>query len=671
MQRYWGIRTVHSIEYSSYGDNPDDDNNLVFPRDFVVEREDIPVAGGIWEGSGTILFRAYNHWKWSVFELRGNWMDDELHGKASLYHNTHLLFTASFVYGVMYFKREQCDGILITPSGCRPIRSRQRPRTRRMKFLETHPSETDALVVSDVPVQGEEVNEEEKGERVDEEVNEEKMGEEEKGEEVGEESEEVEREEEDYEGEEYDEVEDDDEVYEETDNTPTQDIVLCKKTTDTQKQVKELYFRIANTLVNDIAAQYAYDQPPNRPTTLFLLSTVQFEKYMLETQVQSGVPNGFGLLYSMRTLAPLCRVQFQLGVPTRVFLLAADKKASDYAIEVLDLGDEGERWEGEVRNLLPNGQGQFFNHDNVCVYEGAMVNGRANGLGTGFYPDLGTQAYFGHWKNNLRHGLGREFNRRGELVRSGLWLNGSFATLETLPNDVNTPHLRPSSYCKLVHVMYLNDSALHNRQVNTVEGFPLLKALFLGPSCVGKSDWVIRDMPMLEKVVVAPRSDDEYYYKEHTIRFVNCPSLRELWTTVSFAHGTVFVQGKDSKDRWYDPRDYIGRPKPPLEPFEPRFVLGELQQYMKWKPKCEAKETKYTRYYRIENTRWGYDGYDTTEEEDRERYDGVYRCETGCACHLEPNTTLLPTYDRNIRDSLYYHCYSSIGILRPIPYSVC
>ncbi|KAK8812141.1 hypothetical protein WA556_004266 [Blastocystis sp. ATCC 50177/Nand II] len=494
-------------------------------------------------------------------------MDDELHGKASLYHNTHLLFTASFVYGVMYFKREQCDGILITPSGCKPIRVHQPRRTRSMKFLETRPTETDALVVSDVPVH-DEVNEE-----------------------VGEE---MEREEEDDEGEEYDEVEDDEEeTYEgvKTDNTPTQDIVLCKKTTDAQKQVKELYLLIANTLVNDIAAQYAYDQPTNRPTTLFLLSTVQFEKYMLETQVQNGVPNGFALLYSMRTLAPLCRLQFQLGVPTRVFLLKANKKASDYAIEVLDLSDEGERWEGEVRNLLPNGQGQFFNRDNVCVYEGAMVEGRANGLGTGFYPDLGVKAYVGQWKNNLRHGLGREFNRRGEPVRSGLWLNGSFATLETLPSNVNTPQLQPSSYGKLARVMYLNDAALSYNEVNTVEHFSLLKALFLDGWCVGKSEWVIRDMPRLEKVVMAPRPDDLYGHRKYTIRFVNCPSLREVWTGVSFAYGTVFVQGKDSKDKWCDHWYYIGRPTPPLEPFELRFVLGELQQYMKWKPKCEAKET--------------------------------------------------------------------------------
>ena len=98
-------------------------------------------------------------------------MDDELHGKASLYHNTHLLFTASFVYGVMYFKREQCDGILITPSGCKPIRSRQRPRMRSMKFMETRPTETDALVVSDASVhdEGEEVNEEVDEEKVSEE----------------------------------------------------------------------------------------------------------------------------------------------------------------------------------------------------------------------------------------------------------------------------------------------------------------------------------------------------------------------------------------------------------------------------------------------------------------------------------------------------------------------
>lgn len=79
--------------------------------------------------------------------------------------------------------------------------------------METRPTETDALVVSDVCVQGE-------GEEVNEEV-----------------GEEMEREEEDDEGEEYDEVEDDEEeTYEgvKTDNTPTQDIVLCKKTTHTE-----------------------------------------------------------------------------------------------------------------------------------------------------------------------------------------------------------------------------------------------------------------------------------------------------------------------------------------------------------------------------------------------------------------------------------------------------
>ena len=593
----------------------------MFPKDFIVERENVPIAGGIREGSGTVLYRAKQHPEWSVFELRGNWMEDELHGKASLYHNTHLLFTASYVYGVMYFKRERCDGgVLLTPDGCKPIRAPQPPRTRSIRPLVTASAKTNAVVANPVVP------------------------------EVAEEAEE--RREEEY--------SDDSEVYED-------DVVFAKKDKDVQKQVKESYLQIVrNMLVNDMTTKHLYHEQPNRPTILYLLSDYKTENYLLETQVQSGVPNGFGLLYSMRTLAPLCRVQFQLGVPTRVFLLAADKKASDYAIEVLDLSDEGERWEGEVRNLLPNGQGQFFNRDNVCVYEGAMVNGRANGLGTGFYPDLGVKAYFGQWKNNLRHGLGREFNRRGEPVRSGLWLNGSFATLETLPNNVNTPQLQPSSYGKLARVMYLNDSALSYNEVNTVEHFSLLKALFMGPPCVGRSDWVIRDMPMLEKVVVAIRSDGIHGYRRHPLRFVNCPSLREVWTGVSFAYGTVFVQGKDAEEKQYDQAEHP-------EPFEPRFVLGELKQYMKWKPKCKAVETKDSRYYRIENTRWRYGKYDTTEEEDRQRYDGMYSCQVRSACCLDPNKTILPAFNQNITDSFSYsnRFYASIGVLRPIPCSVC
>ena len=616
-----GSSTAVAGQVSASGaSNPVDEDILVFPKDFIVERENVPIAGGIREGSGTVLYRAKQHPEWSVFELRGNWMEDELHGKASLYHNTHLLFTASYVYGVMYFKRERCDGgVLLTPDGCKPIRAPQPPRTRSIRPLVTASAKTNAVVANPVVP------------------------------EVAEEAEE--RREEEY--------SDDSEVYED-------DVVFAKKDKDVQKQVKESYLQIVrNMLVNDMTTKHLYHEQPNRPTLLYLLSDYKTENYLLETQVQSGVPNGFGLLYSMRTLAPLCRVQFQLGVPTRVFLLAADKKASDYAIEVLDLSDEGERWEGEVRNLLPNGQGQFFNRDNVCVYEGAMVNGCANGLGTGFYPDLGTKAYFGHWKNNLRHGVGREFNRRGEFVRSGLWLNGSFATLETLPNDVNTPHLRPSSYCKLVHVMYLNDSALHNCKFNTVKGFPLLKALFLASSCVGESEWLVKDMPMLEKVVVGIRHDG--CWCNHYIQFVNCPRLCELWTIVDFAHGTVFLQPEDSRTGRYDPKRLE-------EPFEPRFVLGELERYMKWKRTREAKDEEELRYYKLDRPLYRYFADDFNCATDVEGVRGLYSSgkESGYGAQL--SAAINPQNGMSLFNSpngKIDQAYCFEGCLRPKRWSVC
>ena len=159
-------------------------------------------------------------------------MEDELHGKASLYHNTHLLFTASYVYGVMYFKRERCDGgVLLTPDGCKPIRAPQPPRTRSIRPLTTVSAKTDALVAKPVVP------------------------------EVAEEAEE--RREEEY--------SDDSEVYED-------DVVFVKKDKDVQKQVKESYLQIVrNMLVNDMTTKHLYHEQPNRPTLLYLLSDYKTE----------------------------------------------------------------------------------------------------------------------------------------------------------------------------------------------------------------------------------------------------------------------------------------------------------------------------------------------------------------------------------------------------------
>ena len=547
-------------------------------------------------------------------------MDDELHGKASLYHNTHLLFTASYLYGVMYFKRQQCDGIIISPSGCKPIRAPQPPKTRSMKYIESVNSETSALVADPVaPTASEEVKE-----RRDEE-----------------------------------ELSDDCEIY-------TDDVVFYQKGENAQKQVKEKYLLIVgNMILNDISTKYCYYERPNRSPILYLLSDYKTENYLLETQIQNGVPNGFGLLYSTRTLEVLCRIQFQLGVPMQCFLMKMDKKESDYVVETLDMNDEGERWEGEVRNLLPNGQGQFFNTDNVCIYEGAMVNGKANGIGTGFYPDLETKAYYGKWKNNRRHGLGREFNRKGEFMRSGLWLDGSFAEMETLPNDVNTPLLQPSSYCKLVRVMYLNDSALHGRKVNTVENFPLLKALFLDSQCVGASEWIVKDMPMLEKIVAGIRHDG--CWCNHYIRFMNCPRLCEMWTIVDFAHGTVFVQREDSNVGRYDPKRLE-------EHFEPRFVLGELAKQMKWKQQREAKEEEELRYYLLEKARYDYVLTDPKSGVCVDDFNGLYASgKESCYCS-QLSAIIYPKCNMCIDKSIISedqdgYCYE--GCLRRKEYSVC
>ena len=551
---------IQGTASASQTQNPCDDS-LVFPKDFVIEREDTPILDGVREGSGEVFYRATTHPDWSAFILRGEWVDDELHGKATLYHNTHPLFTANFVYGTMYFKGIRCDdGIVISQSGCKPIRSKKVVSAKPTTVTTVFPSKTERTEAKPVVVTSPSEIAEETSEKEVEEYS-------------------------DYE-------------YSDEDDYYVDDVTVKKTREDPQKRLKSSYKTIVqNMILNDPSTLYHYyEDAATHYTTLFMLSNYKSGNYLLATREQNGIPNGSGVFYSMQSLTILCRFMFHHGIVTECIIDAKEGEASR-PVEILDVNDDGERWEGEIRNLLPNGHGQFFNTDNVCIYDGVMVNGRANGLGTGYYGDIGVKSYYGYWKNNRRHGCGVEYDRNGAFCRTGLWLDDSYVQMNTLPCDVSTPHLNASSYSQLVRVMYINDKSLHRDGVNTISNFPLLKALFLDSPSVGESEWRVSDMPMLEKVVAGIRHDG--CWCNHYIQFVNCPRLREFWSIVDFSHGTVDLQPADSTVSRYAKERFD-------EPFEPRFVLGELEKYMKWKRRGTPEDKEELRYYRVLKSRYVY-----------------------------------------------------------------
>ena len=91
--------------------------------------------------------------------------------------------------------------------------------------------------------------------------------------------------------------------------------------------------------------------------------------------------------------------------------------------EVLDLNDEGERWEGDILNNEPYGWGVLYDSDNRRVYEGFRVKEVNVCYGRSYYPDIQKVEYEGEILNGRRWGRGIQYDRSGLVMYEGEWMN--------------------------------------------------------------------------------------------------------------------------------------------------------------------------------------------------------------------------------------------------------
>ena len=71
-----------------------------------------------------------------------------------------------------------------------------------------------------------------------------------------------------------------------------------------------------------------------------------------------------------------------------------------------------------------NGEGSEFTSDGVsALYVGHYEKGVRSGEGT-LYAD-GYPQYIGEWKNGLKNGMGKEYDKNGKVVKEGVWTNGN------------------------------------------------------------------------------------------------------------------------------------------------------------------------------------------------------------------------------------------------------
>ena len=214
--------------------------------------------------------------------------------------------------------------------------------------------------------------------------------------------------------------------------------------------------------------------------------------------------------------------------------------------EVLDLNDEGERWEGDILNNHPFGWGVLYDTDNRRVYEGFRVGNANVCYGRSYYPDIQKVEYEGEILNGRRWGRGIQYDRSGLVMYEGEWMNDEHVEkreevrdenqrfhnyveeLTLLPSceiSSNTLHLSLLPRLRVLQVQGMNIASVS--RVELIGMHELEKAVFectCSDRIKRKGSFQVKNCERLKELIVADGSFRDYY--ECVIK--NVPSLEVL-----------------------------------------------------------------------------------------------------------------------------------------------
>ena len=91
--------------------------------------------------------------------------------------------------------------------------------------------------------------------------------------------------------------------------------------------------------------------------------------------------------------------------------------------QVLDLSDDGERWEGDVLHNKPYGWGVLHDSEGEKKFEGFRIGSVNVCYGRSYYPDIQKVDYEGEWYEGRRWGRGVQYDRNGNTSFDGEWMN--------------------------------------------------------------------------------------------------------------------------------------------------------------------------------------------------------------------------------------------------------
>ncbi|KAK8821392.1 hypothetical protein WA577_006690, partial [Blastocystis sp. JDR] len=198
--------------------------------------------------------------------------------------------------------------------------------------------------------------------------------------------------------------------------------------------------------------------------------------------------------------------------------------------QVLDLSDDGERWEGDVLHNQPYGWGVLYDSENRRVYEGFRIGDANVCYGRSYYPENQKVEYEGGICGGMRWGRGIQYDRTGNTVFDGEWMKNEPLSKRVVVNEENQfPH------------NHIEELIVSNGCCNGPEWTALdlslmssLRLLKVGEECFAHVEEVkLIGLSQLERVVIGmhcftKENGDWGYDPNRHFYLKNCERLREL-----------------------------------------------------------------------------------------------------------------------------------------------
>ena len=173
---------------------------------------------------------------------------------------------------------------------------------------------------------------------------------------------------------------------------------------------------------------------------------------------------------------------------------------------VLNLNDDGERWEGDVLQNKPYGWGVLYDSENRMAYEGFRIGDVNVCYGTRYYSDIGVIEYEGEWFEGMRWGRGILYDRSGKAMFDGEWMKD-----EQLSKKVVVSEENQFLHNRIEELIVSDDSCTGEEwKALDLSLMPNLKEFIVGDNCFSYVYEVkLMGLNQLERVVIGEYSFGE------------------------------------------------------------------------------------------------------------------------------------------------------------------